>query len=220
MALSTPIRVWLVEDEEDYRETLRLLLDHTDGLEATQAFGSVEAALAWLDVGARTAPEVMLLDVNLPGMDGIEGVGALKTRLPATRIVMLTIRDDADTIYNALGAGASGYLVKNANVDQIIAGVKQAYEGGMLMPAPVARKVAAFFQDRRTPADYGLTEREREVLSEMVQGYSQKEIATRLFVSRHTVNTHVQHIYEKLHVHSGIAAVAKAVRERLVDLDV
>jgi DNA-binding NarL/FixJ family response regulator len=160
---------------------------------------------------------VLLLDVNLPGMSGLDGLGALKARLPAARVVMLTIRDDAETIYAALGAGASGYLLKNADPDQLAAAVEAARNGGMLMPGPVARKVLAAFEGPTPTPDYGLTDRERDVLREMVQGHTQKEIAERLFVSPSTVNTHVQHIYEKLHVHSGSAAVAKAVRERLVD---
>lgn len=216
-----PINVWVIEDEDPFRETLTYLLDHTTGLRCDQAFGSIEEALEWLEerrgramLGGR--PDVLLLDVNLPGLSGLEGLEELKARLPETRVLMLTIRDDADTIYAALGAGASGYLVKNAGVDQIVAGVREAHEGGMLMPAPVARMVLSFFRQRGVGQDYGLTEREREVLAEMVQGRTQKEIAERLFVSPHTVNSHVQHIYEKLHVHSGSAAVAKAVRERLV----
>ncbi|MEM6784117.1 MAG: response regulator transcription factor [Bacteroidota bacterium] len=219
MSTAAPIRVWVIEDETTYRETLRLVLDQTADLACARTFGSVEEAMAWIDTSTALAaeqPDVMLLDVNLPGIDGIDGLGTLKARLPGTRILMLTIRDDAATIYGALGAGASGYLVKNAGVDQIVTGVREAHQGGMLMPASVARQVAAFFQERHAPHDYGLTARERDVLAEMTRGYSQKEIAARLFVSPYTVNTHVQHIYEKLHVHSGIAAVAKAVRERLV----
>ncbi|HYG68989.1 MAG TPA: response regulator transcription factor [Anaeromyxobacteraceae bacterium] len=147
-------------------------------------------------------------------MSETEGLAALKARLPGTRIVMLTIRDEADVISAALGAGASGYLTKDAAVDEIAAAVEAARGGGMLMPGPVARKVLGFFEGLRPASDYGLTE--RDVLREMVEGYAQKEIAERLFVSPSTVDSHVQHIYEKLHVHSSSAAVAKAVRERLL----
>ena len=212
------ITVWVVEDDLAYRQTLLAVLDHVPDLACGGAFGSAEAVL---EAAARSgepeasAPDVLLLDINLPGRSGLDVLSELKRRLPTIHIIMLTIRDEAETIYAALRAGASGYLLKNAGVDPIVAAIRQAHAGGMLMPAPVARQVLAFFQ--KEPADdYGLTEREREVLREMTGGYTQKEIAARLFVSPHTINTHVQHIYEKLHVRSGIEAVAKALRERLV----
>src|SRR5690606_2226522 len=214
-----PPSVWIVEDDEAYRAALQAAL--APAADVREVFGSVEDALAWAAVRERAAdtdrPDVLLLDVNLPGMSGLDGLGALKARLPGTRVVMLTARDDAGTIYAARGAGASGYLLKNADPDQLAAAVEAARDGGMLMPGPVARKVLAAFDRPRPSPDYGLTERERDVLREMVAGHTQKEIAERLFVSPSTVNTHVQHIYEKLHVHTGSAAVAKAVRERLVD---
>ena len=214
-----PASVWLVEDEEAYRAAVQEAL--APAADVREAFGSVEDALAWAAVRGRAPgaepPDVLLLDVNLPGVSGLDGLGALKAALPGTRVVMLTIRDDAETLFTALRAGASGYLLKSADPDQLTAAVEAARDGGMLMPAPVARKVLAAFEHPRPSPDYGLTERERDVLREMVQGRTQKEIAARLFVSTSTVNTHVQHIYEKLHVHSGSAAVAKAVRERLVE---
>jgi len=217
-----PPVLWLVEDDEPYRAALRATL--AAAADVHEAFGSVEDALAWVDAHrggapARGWPDVVLLDVELPGMSGLEGVGALKARLPATRVVMLTIHDEAETVYAALGAGASGYLLKSADPEQLAAAVEAARDGGMLIPAPVARLVLARFEQRRAVPDYGLTDRERDVLREMVRGGTQKEIAERLYVSASTVNTHVQHVYEKLHVHNGSAAVAKAVRERLVRED-
>lgn len=215
------ITVWVIEDDLQYRQTLAYLLDHTSDLRCGQTFEACEEALDLLDAYEGRAkpewwPDVVLLDVNLPGLSGIEGLGRLKAHLPKTQILMLTIRDDADTIYEALRAGASGYLVKNAGVDQIIAAVREASQGGTLMTAPVARKVLSFFQQQTAmPPDYGLTEREKDVLREMTEGRTQKEIADKLFISPHTVNTHIQHIYKKLHVHSGVEAVAKAIRERL-----
>jgi DNA-binding NarL/FixJ family response regulator len=215
-----PLPVWIIEDDQNFRETIRQVLDFTVGLACTAAHGSVEDALADAGVARRTnsLPRVVLLDVNLPGQTGIEGLAALKAALPEARIVMLTIKDDAETVYGALGAGASGYLVKSAGVDQIVVAVREAAAGGMLMPAPVARRVLAAFQQPAPaqPDRYNLTPREQQVLSEMVDGYTQKEIGQRLGVSPHTVNSHVQNIYEKLHVNSGNAAVAKALRERIL----
>lgn len=211
--------VWLVEDDADYRDAVAELL--RANVRSVETFGSVEAVLARVDgIGAGAPdggwPEVVLLDVNLPGVTGIEGLSELKARLPGSVVVMLTIRDDADTIYAALGAGASGYLLKSASPDELLGAVREARAGGMLMHRQVARLVLASFEAKRPAPDYGLTKRETEVLAEMVEGHTQPQIADRLFVSLSTVNSHVQSIYAKLHVHNGSAAVAKAVRERLV----
>jgi DNA-binding NarL/FixJ family response regulator len=220
-AAAPSLIVWVVEDDTSFRDTLAFLLEHTTGMTCGHTFGSVEDALAYADAyeGRSTSwpqRDVMLLDVNLPGMTGLDGIAALKARLPDTQIVMLTIRDSANTIFDAFRAGASGYLLKNAGVDRIVAAVREAAAGGMLMPAPVARQVLGLFQRHKTPSDYGLTEREVEVLREMTEGCTQKEIAERLFVSPSTVNTHVQRIYAKLHVRSATEAVAKVLRERLL----
>jgi DNA-binding NarL/FixJ family response regulator len=218
----TSITVWVIEDDGSFRQTLTFLLDNTTGIHCGSAHDDIETALEWIDTYQRRGrswprPDVLLLDINLPGLSGIEGLGIIKSKLPDTRIVMLTIRDDANTIVSAFREGASGYLLKNAGVDRIIAAVREAYRGGMLMPPPVARQVLDIFRQQGPQEDYGLTDREKEVLAEMVNGRTQKEIADRLFVSPYTVNTHVQHIYDKLHVHSGTEAVAKAVREQLVN---
>lgn len=223
--LSTAV-VWIVEDDADYRDAVTELIG--DHVASVEAFGSVEAALARADVfasGARgraTAPEagwpeVVFLDINLPGLTGIEGLGEIKARVPATAIVMLTIRDDAETIYAALGAGASGYLLKSASPEELLGALREARTGGMLMQRQVARLVLAAFEARTAVPDYGLTPRETDVLREMVGGHTQPQIADRLFVSLSTVNSHVQSVYRKLHVHNGSAAVSKAVRERLVE---
>lgn len=208
--------VWLVEDNERYRHTLQFAIDQQPDLSCAATYGSVEEALeADASMSEDGAPDVLLLDVNLPGMTGIDGLGQLKAMLPQTRIVMLTINDDSQTLFDALRAGASGFLLKNAPMDQIFDAIREAQAGGTLMPAPVAEHVLKYFQ--QAPAeDYGLTDREKDVLRHMTEGKIQKQIAAALFVSPNTVNKHIQRIYEKLHVHSGIEAVAKAIRERLV----
>jgi DNA-binding NarL/FixJ family response regulator len=218
----SPIHVWIIEDDLSFRETMEDLLERTADLALGQSFGAVEEALGWIDDAeaqdeAWTRPDVLLLDINLPGMTGIDGIGDIKARLPETGVIMLTIRDEAASIFEAFRAGASGYLLKNSPIDRIIAAIREASTGGMLMPSPVARKVLQFFQQPKPTASYRLTGREQEVLGEMVNGRTQKEIADALFVSPSTVNTHVRHIYKKLHVRSSTEAVAKALRERLVD---
>jgi two-component system NarL family response regulator len=167
------------------------------------------------DPSPESVPDVLLLDVHLPGRTGIEALPRMRAASPQTAIVMLTIMEDDAFIFKAFQAGASGYLVKDAAIDDVLEAVRQAAAGGTLMPAPVAERVLAHF--RAAPSgDYNLTPREREVLQLMTEGLSQRQIAERLFVSPHTVNTHVQHLYAKLQVNSGIEAVVKAVRERLV----
>ena len=210
------ITVWIVEDDRSFRDAFVDVVGPQVALDGI--FGSVEEARARLDVlgphGKR--PDVVVLDVNLPGLDGVDGVAEIKARAPRSRIVMLTIRDDAETIGAALGAGASGYLTKDAPPEQLLAAVQAAHAGGLVMQPAVARVVRRAFEARPAPPDYGLTEREAEVLAEMARGGTQREIAERMFVSPSTVNSHLQRVYEKLHVHSGTAAVAKAIREGIV----
>ncbi|MEM1128494.1 MAG: response regulator transcription factor [Bacteroidota bacterium] len=216
------VNVWVIEDDPAYRRTLAYLLNSTPELTCGRDFGDCPSALRALqadqDPDARwSPPDVILLDINLPEMSGLEGVRHLKTLVPSTHIVMLTIRDDAKTIYEAFRSGASGYLLKGARVDELIAAILQASQGGTLMPPRVAREVLHFFQRDAVPkTDYKLTEREIEVLKEMAEGYTKVQMAKRLFVSRHTVDSHLRHIYKKLHVRSGIEAVAKAIREGLI----
>ena len=211
------ISLWLVEDDSRYRETLTYLLDHTSDLRCDRVFYAFEEVQALVEGDvAWQAPDVVLMDIGLPGINGIEGLARLKPSLPEVPIVMLTISDDAEMIYQALRAGASGYLLKDTPLDQTMAAIREAYHGGTLMPAPVAHKVLGFFSKDLSQTDYGLTDREIEVLRLMTEGYSQKQIADVLCLSRHTVDNHIRHIYRKLHVHSGIEAVSKAIRERLI----
>lgn len=220
MSLSTSrstISVWVVEDQASYRDDLVRLLSEVSDLRGAGAFASCEAMLAALDAPeALDVPDVALMDIELSGgaIDGIEGVSLLKSRLPQVDVVMLTIHDTAERIFAALRAGASGYLVKPASVDQVVEAVREAHRGGMPMPPPVARKVRRFFTG--PGLDYDLSPREIEILTWMEKGARQKEIARALFLSHHTVDSHLRNIYQKLHVHSGIEAVARAIRERLI----
>ena len=217
MTVSNNIHAWIVEDEEEMRTTMRYVLDNTRGINCKETFIDCEGSLkAITHFPPDQYPDVILLDINLPGINGIECIGKIKALLPDSKIVMLTIVDKPKVIFNALRAGASGYLLKNAKVDDIIAAVRAAAVGGTLLPPKVATEVLGFFTEFTLDIDYGLTKRENEVLHEMVKGNSQKMIAENLYISPYTVNSHIQKIYEKLHVHSNVEAVSKALRERLI----
>ncbi len=212
-----PIRVWLVEDDADYRRTLSFVLDNSSRIACEREFADGEGILSLLSPRPPASPDVILLDIHLPGIGGIECIASIKRALPDTRIVMLTNLDDDDLIFEAFRAGASGYLLKNVPLDKITAAIEEASSGGMLMPAPVAEKVLRFFAGHTAAKrDYGLTPREQEVLEKMVEGLTQQQIGDVLYISRSTVNGHIQNIYEKLHVHSSSSAVAKAIRDGLV----
>ena len=220
--IKTSTVVWIIEDDQDFRFTLKKLLDSWSTTQCPMDFESCEVAMELMDNYKNRArpfatPEVIILDVNLPGISGIEGIGQLKQRLPETQIIMHTIRDDTQTIYSAFQAGASGYLVKDSSIDQIIDAVQQASQGGMLMPPLVANKVLDYFrQDEKPEEDFGLSLREIQVLQNIADGCTQKKIAEILFIEPTTVNTHVQHIYGKLHVRCAPEAVAIAIRKKLI----
>ena len=213
---ASQIKVWIVEDDRRYRETRVYLLNHAPGLQCTRAFPSYEEVPVYLQRDGACAPDVVLMDIKLPGRSGIEGTRDLKSRLPDVAILMLTVEDSPACIFEALQAGASGYLLKETPFDDTIEAIHQAVRGGTLMPAPVARIVLDFFGQVPSRPDYGLTSRETEILRLMSQGWGQKQIASTLSISPHTVDSHNRNIYRKLHVRSGLEAVVKAVRERLI----
>ncbi len=209
------IHVWLVEDDAYYRRAIARLLDAAEGIVVTRAFAACESALEALQ--PEEAPEVILLDIGLPGMSGTKGARLLKTRAPETQIVMLTVHEDEEYIFDALCAGASGYLLKYVPGARIVEAIHEVVRGGVPFTAPIARKMLHLFARGPSPkADYGLSDREKEVLERLAQGHTQKEIAERLFLSPHTVETRLRRIYAKLHVRNGLAAVSKAIRERLI----
>jgi DNA-binding NarL/FixJ family response regulator len=209
-----PINVWLIEDNHSFRNTIARLLNRVPGLSCGHNFSNSEDALETLANGA--LPDVALVDVELPGMNGIAAVRRMKSMSPATRIIMLTVFDDHDKIFKAICAGASGYLLKTAPVETIVESIREVYKGGAPMTPRVATSVLEMFSKLMAPShDYGLTARERNILELMTQGLIKKEIADRLSVSYHTVDTHLRNIYAKLHVHTRSGAVAKALKERL-----
>ncbi len=204
------ISVALVEDDDEIRESLALLIDGTDGFACSEQYRDCESAIRAV---AHSKPAVMLMDIQLPGMSGIEGVEKIKEKSPRTDIIMLTIHKDDELVFRSLCAGAAGYLVKNTKPERILEAIREVVEGGAPMSTSIARMIVNSF--RRTPSPL-LTSRETEVLTHLCKGKSYKAIAEGLFVSEQTVHFHIKNIYQKLQVHSKSEAVAKALRERLV----
>ena len=209
------ILVWLVEDNEFFRNTIQNLLNQTGRFNCPQSFSSCEDALISLENDIN--PDVILLDIGLPGMSGIEGIKRFKEKSPTTNIIILTIYDDDEKVFNALCTGASGYLLKNAPKDKIIEAINEVFQGGAPMNTQIARKVLTMFNQLAVPkGDYGLTKREQEILELMVNGFTKKRIADHLYLSYHTVNAHLKNIYTKLHVNTRSGAVSKAYKENLL----
>ncbi|HEV2692615.1 MAG TPA: response regulator transcription factor [Verrucomicrobiae bacterium] len=207
---SVNIAVAIVEDDVPAREILAGWIRNADGFSCAGEFDDAETALARLP---HEKPSVVLFDINLPGMNGIECVRKLKPKLPETQFVMVTVYEDANHIFNALSAGASGYLLKQTRRNELIDALKDVHAGGSPMSSQIARKVVQNFY-RSESQDAGgetieLSTREREVLELLARGYLYKEIAEMLKISVQTVNTYIRRIYEKLHVRSRAQAVAK-----------
>jgi DNA-binding NarL/FixJ family response regulator len=209
------IKVAIIEDRREIRDGLGMLINGTDGYRLTGSFRSVEEALEKIGFNL---PDVVLSDIGLPGMSGIEGVRILKERHPDMMILMLSVYDDDDRIFDALCAGANGYLLKKTPPARLIESLKEAVMGGAPMSPEVARRVVSLFRDFRPPerADYQLTPHETRLLKLLVEGHNYKTAAMELNVSVNTISFHMKHIYEKLQVHSKSEAVAKALQNRLV----
>ncbi|MFZ4621441.1 MAG: response regulator [Bacteroidota bacterium] len=202
----------IVEDHTDFRNGLERMLSSISTMHVVGAYSSVEKSLV-------DFPEcdVLLLDINLPGKSGVESIHLFKKENPALQIVMLTGLDDDETIFNAILAGADGYLLKKTPPARVIASIEDAAVGGTPMTPYVARRVIEHFkQNAPVHNDYQLTDREKEILSALVQGSDNREIGEKLFISYETVRNHLKHIYEKLHVNSRSQAVSKALNERIV----
>ena len=215
MAGTAALKVGIIEDQSKIREGLRSLIDGTDGYRCVCSFGSMEEALAKID---RELPDVLLLDIGLPGMSGIEGIQRIKDLHPGLSVLMLTVYDDDQRIFDALCAGASGYLLKKTPPARLLESLQEVMGGGAPMSPDVARRVVALFREIRPPAGDGhqLTPHEIRILKLLVEGYNYKTAADELDVSINTIRFHMRSIYEKLQVHSKSEAVSKALRHRIV----
>ncbi len=209
------VKVAIVEDQRKLREYLAVLIDGTEGFRCSGSFRSMEEALARI---ASDLPDVALVDIGLPGMDGIEGIRVLKERYPKLILLAHTIYDGDERIFDALCAGASGYLLKKTSPARLLESLREAVSGGAPMTPEIAHKVITLFRDfrPREEPDEALTPHELRLLEMLVEGHNYKTAAAELGVTTHTISFHLQRVYEKLHVHSKTEAVAKALRNRLI----
>lgn len=209
---SSPIRVAIVEDDSTVRGGLQALITGSPGFDCVAAFVNGEDALGAIP---DLKPDVVLMDIKLPGMDGIECILRLKEMNPAIQFIMLTIFEDAGIIFNSLAAGATGYLLKQTPPARLLEAIQDVYHGGSPMSGEIARKVVQSFQNRghNISQEHGLTKREEEILDGLAKGYLYKEIAENLYISPETVRTHIRNIYGKLQVRTRTEAVLKYLKK-------
>jgi len=216
------IRVLVVDDQDLFRSGLAMMLDSEDGIEVVgQAGDGAEAA----SKAAETVPDVVLMDVRMPRRSGIEATGQIKEELPSTKILMLTVSDDEADLYDAIKAGASGYLLKDAALEEVLEAIRSVHEGQSTISPSMASKLmtefAAISKKQETKPQTGpkITDREMEVLRLVAKGHSNREIAKELYISENTVKNHIRNILEKLQLHSRMQAVYYAVREGLIEMN-
>jgi DNA-binding NarL/FixJ family response regulator len=206
------IRVAIVEDNQTLRNSLTNLLNYTEGMQCVASLGNLMNVVSEL---GKTRPDIVLMDIGLPNISGIEGVRTVKNNFPSIQVLMFTVFEDEEKIFDAIRAGASGYLLKKTSPDEIIESIQQLYNGGAPMSPSIARKVIHAFQE--APAeleDFQLTPREKEILYSLVDGLSYKKIAEKYFISISPIRTHISNIYQKLHVNTKSQAVAKILKQK------
>ena len=212
-----PIRVVLYDDNRDLRDMFRLLVDAQQDMVCVAVHADLGQVMRDLDAAK---PDVIVMDIQMPGMNGIEGVRAIKGRYPSARVLMQTAFEDEDNVFDAICAGANGYILKTASNEEMMKAIRDVHMGGSAMTPTIAFKVLERFRGPvGVPAgheEYWLSDREKQVLTLLVKGHSYKMIAAELEISYHTVDSHIRKIYERLHVRSNAEAVSKAVSKRLV----
>ena len=205
------IDVAIVEDDNEVRETLALFLNSSEGFKCDNAYADCESAIERIP---KTLPDIVLMDLGLPGKSGMEGIQILKKKLPTLDFIVFTIQEDDDSVFDSLRAGACGYLLKNSDPNLILNSIKEVLSGGSPMSSSIARKVIGSFHANLQESP--LSFRETEVLKRLCEGQNYKIIADSLFVSGNTIRMHIKNIYKKLHVHTRASAVKKAIDDRLV----
>jgi DNA-binding NarL/FixJ family response regulator len=206
------IRVAIVEDSPAIREGLSLLIDGSEGFSCRQAYTSAEDAIKHIP---QSPPDVVLMDINLPGISGIEAVRQLKLKCPATQFMMCTIYENDEHIFESLKVGANGYILKKTAPAKMLESITEIFNGGSPMSGQIARKVITAFQTVPRKDEEGLSDRELEIVDALAKGYRYKEIADRYFVSIETVRSHIRNIYEKLQVHSRTDAINKVYKRNV-----
>jgi DNA-binding NarL/FixJ family response regulator len=211
------VKVAVVDDVEEIRTGFAFLINSSDECECVGSFGTAEDLLQQLD---KLAPHVIILDIGLPGMSGIDCCREIKAKLPNAQIIICTVYEDDERLFSALKAGASGYILKRTSPGMLMDAIKELHSGGAPMSPQIGRKVIESFQghlpapDAKPEVEYDLSKREKEILELLAAGYRNKEIADKLFISSHTVRSHIYHIYEKLHVKSRVEALNKLSGKR------
>ncbi len=212
---SAPIKVCIIEDHADFRNTLRAAIEAVPALMCDSSFSNAEDAFEHLS--ASSPPDIIVLDLGLPGMDGIEAIPKLREIAPETKVLILTVFENKTRVFQALGAGASGYLMKASGIKSIIQGIKDAHNGIAPLSAEIAQMVFATFSAfKPVTHEAEISDREVEVLQKLASGSTRIEIADQLNVSRHTIDSHVRNIYRKLHVHNVSGAITKAAAMHII----
>ncbi len=208
--MNDEIKVAIIEDDNEIRQLMTLIIDSSPGFSCGQSFSSCESAMDDLQ---SSPPHVVLMDIDLPGMSGIEGVKCLKEKLLETDCLMLTVQDDDESIFNSICVGATGYLLKDTPPTEILKAIEEVHKGGSPMTASIARRIVSSFN---TQKESPLSVREQEILRHLCDGENYKIIAEKLHISGHTVRSHFKNIYKKLHVSTRAEAVKKAINDKLI----
>jgi DNA-binding NarL/FixJ family response regulator len=211
--ISDKLEIWIVEDNKDFSNKLASLINLSNEFTCRYCFQSIEAILEVVE--KEDPPDLILMDIGLPGKNGLEGIKIIHQIVPEVKFVILTVFEDADNIIRAISNGASGYLLKDASLESIIESLKSISNGGAPINPQIAKKILDLFSKNQPQTDYGLTPREKEVLGLLVEGLAKKQIAFKMSVSFHTVDKHLRNIYSKLQTPTRSLAIVKAIKENI-----